>query len=358
MCEFQTSSNDAGRRARAGFPMRAMPWGVVACAAFPGCAGSQSAIDPAGPQAERILSLANMFLGTCVVVYLVFLIVLGLAMLARQPRPGGELPEVAPRGVWSDWIRGMVIAAAVGVSALLLSVLLMSDVSTLHAMQETTDDDPLTITVTGRQWWWEVRYEADPPSRQVVTANEIHLPVGRQVRFDLKSADVIHSFWVPNLHGKRDLVPGHPTSLLLQADRPGVYHGQCAEFCGLQHALMRFVVVVESPERFEAWLETQRQPAGEPETEEQRRGRDVFLSKTCIMCHAVRGTGSHATVGPDLTHLGSRRTLAAGALPNTRGHLAGWITDPQQLKAGARMPQHTLSSRDLRDLVAWLESLK
>jgi cytochrome c oxidase subunit 2 len=215
----------------------------------------------------------------------------------------------------------------------------------------------LTIRVTGHQWWWEVQYQDPTPSQIVTTAAAIHIPVGRTVQFELRSADVIHSFWVPNLHGKRDLIPGHPTRIFLRADRPGTFRGQCAEYCGYQHAYMRFVVVAEPEGRFQDWLEAQRQPTADPATERQRRGQQVFLGTTCVLCHTIQGTPARGRVGPDLTHLGSR-PLIGGLLPNTRGHLAGWIVDPQRIKPGVRMPLNVVNPGDLDALLDYLESLK
>ncbi|HYD82403.1 MAG TPA: c-type cytochrome, partial [Opitutus sp.] len=192
----------------------------------------------------------------------------------------------------------------------------------------------------------------------VETANEIHVPVGRPVHLQLRSADVIHSFWVPRLHGKRDLIPGRDTSLWIRADREGEYRGVCAEFCGHQHAHMQFVVVAQPAEEFEAWLAQQRTAAREPTTERQKRGREVFFSATCVMCHTVRGTPAGSRVGPDLTHFGSRRTLAAAALPNERAELAKWVLDPQSVKPGVRMPPHAFETEDLEALLDYLESLE
>jgi cytochrome c oxidase subunit 2 len=178
------------------------------------------------------------------------------------------------------------------------------------------------------------------------------------VKIFLQSADVIHSFWVPNLHGKRDLIPNHATEIWLQADKPGTYNGQCAEFCGYEHAKMRLTVTAEKPAEFEAWLFAARQIPPEPSTEILKRGKQVFLSSQCVMCHTITGTRAGGRLGPDLTHVGSRRTLAAGSLPNMPGHLAGWIIDPQQIKPGARMPQNNIKPQDLRALLEYLESLK
>ena len=213
----------------------------------------------------------------------------------------------------------------------------------------------VTIEVTGHQWWWEVRY----PEEQVVTANEIHIPVGRPVRVDMTSADVIHSFWVPELHGKMDMIPGRTDVIWLQTDVPGSYRGQCAEFCGLQHAKMALYVVAEPPETFAAWLDQQRQPAAEPTEPPAQRGR-ALAAGLCIQCHTIR-TGDAAvggSFGPDLTHVGSRRTLAAATLPNTREHLAEWLADPQSSKPGNKMPNLQLDVESVQALVAYLESLR
>jgi cytochrome c oxidase subunit 2 len=191
----------------------------------------------------------------------------------------------------------------------------------------------------------------------VVTANEIHIPVGRPVLINTHSQDVIHSFWMPELHGKRDLIPGHPSAIWLQADRPGVFQGQCAEFCGLQHAHMRLIVVAEPEETFQAWLEAQRQSAQPPRDPLAERGMHVFVSGPCALCHAIRGTDAAGHVAPDLTHIASRATLAAGTLPNTPGHLAGWIIDSQSVKPGNAMPSMSLSPEDLQALLAYLGNL-
>jgi cytochrome c oxidase subunit 2 len=220
------------------------------------------------------------------------------------------------------------------------------------------DPNPIKIKVTGHQWWWEIQYDDPVPSQLVTTANELHVPVGKDVQLDLRSSDVIHSFWAPNFLGKKDLVPGHPTTTWFRADRPGTFTGQCAEFCGVQHAHMRFVIVAEPKEKFVGWLNAQRQPSVKPATEEEKRGQQIFLNATCIMCHTVQGTPARGMMGPDLTHVGSRPTLAAGTLPNNLGHITGWVTDPQQIKPGVRMPQNQFSPGDLLALAAYLESLK
>jgi cytochrome c oxidase subunit 2 len=203
-----------------------------------------------------------------------------------------------------------------------------------------------------------VQYRDSLPQNWVTTANEIHIPVGRPVAFELVSTDVIHSFWTPNLSPKRDQIPGDENSLWFQADSAGVYRGMCAEFCGHQHAKMAFLVVAEPPGQFAAWLAGQRDTALTPTASLTRRGKDVFLSSSCVMCHAISGTPAGSRVGPDLTHVASRRTLAAGTLPNTRGNLTGWIVDPQVIKPGVKMPPSQFSGPDLTALVAYLETLK
>jgi cytochrome c oxidase subunit 2 len=214
------------------------------------------------------------------------------------------------------------------------------------------------VRVTGHQWWWEVEYRDSSPQDWAFTANEIHVPVGRPVVFELRANDVIHSFWVPNLGVKRDMIPGDENSVWFQADTAGVYRGQCAEFCGHQHAKMAFQIVAEPPERFAAWLERQRDTARTPADSVAARGQEVFLGSTCVMCHTVSGTPAGSRIGPNLTHLAGRRTIAAGSLPNTRGNLAGWIVDPQRIKPGVRMPPNALAPDDLQALLAYLESLK
>jgi cytochrome c oxidase subunit 2 len=241
--------------------------------------------------------------------------------------------------------------------AVLLFALLLGDYATGRAIRRQGESGDLTIKVTGHQWWWEIHYQDPTPSRIVAAANEIHVPVGRTVELDLRSTDVIHSFWVPNLHGKTDLIPGHPTRTFHRVDRAGTYRGQCAEFCGFQHAFMRLVVVAEPEDDFNRWIEAQRRIPPEPADPRLKRGRAAFLGTTCAMCHTIQGTMARATVGPDLTHIASR-PLIGGVLPNTRGNLAGWVVDPQRIKPGVRMPMNPIRPDDLDPLLDYLESLK
>jgi cytochrome c oxidase subunit II len=218
---------------------------------------------------------------------------------------------------------------------------------------------PLQISVVGHQWWWEVQYADSVNSRSLTTANEIHLPVGRTVILKMTSHDVIHSFWVPNLAGKKDLVPGYSTTTWLRADRPGIYRGQCAEFCGHQHALMGLLVIAEPPAQFARWYDAQLADAMPPTDTVASTGKNVFLgAHGCVLCHTVRGTAAGGTVGPDLTHLASRRTLAAATVPNTRGWLGGWVMDPQGIKPGAKMPPNDMRPDELQALLTYLQSLR
>jgi cytochrome c oxidase subunit II len=323
------------------------------------------AMDPAGPNARHIFHLWWIFFWVCAVIFvLVIAFTLAGVFRTRLWRAPAELeaPQLTPDARREKRLTN-VVSGAVLVSVVLLFVLMIGDWVTarsIHSMAS-KDPDPLIVKVIGHQWWWELQYH-DPehpgPSDQVTGANEIHIPTGRPVKFELNSADVIHSFWLPNLSGKKDLVPGHPTSAWLQVDRPGVYDGQCAEFCGYQHAHMRLRLIAEDESAFRAWIAAQRQSAPEPSNDWQRRGQQVFLHSTCSMCHTIQGTPAGGRVGPNLTHVGGRTTLAAGTLPNTVGHLAGWIVDPQKIKPGVRMPQNNLSPEDLRGLLEYLESLK
>jgi cytochrome c oxidase subunit II len=334
-----------------------LPLAVAAC----GCAGNHSAFNSAGPQARRIEGLWWLFFWVSVVVYVVSMTFVLTAMWrkcqdARRDVPDAPVVRPEPQGE-----RRLTIAVGTGVviTVVILFVLLLGDFITGRALHSLANaPGPLVIRLTGHQWWWELQYLDATTSNVFTTANELHVPVGRAVKIELNSNDVIHSFWVPNLHGKKDMIPGHPTSIYLQADRAGTYEGQCAEFCGYQHAKMRLLVIAEPEDQFNIWLSSQRQPAFDPTADVRRRGQEVFLGSTCIMCHTIRGTHAGSRVGPDLTHLASRQTIAAGSLPNVRGHLAGWVLDPQKIKPGARMPQNPLEAQDLHSLLEYLSSLK
>jgi cytochrome c oxidase subunit 2 len=317
-------------------------------------ATNQSVLEPSGPLANRVASLWWFALVTASIVWLATLGSLWWAAsrARRRERQGEELPADGERRM----TRGVTIA--VSATVVILLVFLVTDLSVGRTLDPVPRAHPLTIELTGKQWWWDVTYADTSPSGRFKTANEIHIPVGQPVLFVLNARDVIHSFWVPNLAGKKDLIPGYTQSMWFQADTAGDYRAQCAEFCGLQHAKMALHVIAEAPADYERWVAAQRAPGKTPVDSVTDRGREVFVTGPCAMCHNVTGTSASATNGPDLTHLASRRTIAAGTLPNTRGALAGWIVDPQRVKPGAKMPPNQLSTSDLDAQLTYLQSLK
>jgi cytochrome c oxidase subunit 2 len=317
----------------------------------------QSALLPAGIQADHVYTLWLIMLGTCAVVFIAVFVAFLIA-LWRAPRATEETPPQTSRttGAERGSGRAVTIGAALSIAGLL--GLLVASVVTDRALAGLPLKDGIIIEVNALQWWWQATYSPGDPARTFETANELHIPVGKPVVLKLQSPDVIHSFWVPNLAPKKDLIPGHTLTLALRADKPGVYRGQCAEFCGYQHAKMAFLVIAEEPAQYEQWEKAQRASAKEPTDAAGKRGREVFMESPCMMCHAIQGTPANAKNGPDLTHLASRTTIAAGTLPNTRGHLAGWISNPQQIKPGTNMPTVTLPAEDLQALLTYLESLQ
>ena len=316
---------------------------------------NQSALEPSGPQAAKVANLWWFALAIATTVYLITLGALWLAARrARQREQRGE--ELSGPVAEQRMTHGVTIGVAATVVILL--VFLVTDLSVGRTLSPVPSAHPLTIEITGHQWWWEVQYADTSPHGRFTTANEIHVPVGEPVLFVLSAHDVIHSFWVPNLAGKKDLIPGYTQSVWFQADSAGLYRGQCAEFCGLQHAKMALHVVAEPRDQYQRWVERQREPAATSLDSVASRGREVFLVGTCAMCHSIEGTAAGSHAGPDLTHLASRRTIAAGTLPNTRGALAGWIVDPQRIKPGARMPPNMLKPQDLDALLTYLQSLE
>jgi len=313
--------------------------------ALGGCAGVQTPLDPWGEQAGRIATLTwVLFIGG----HVIFVLVMGL--LAWSLLAPGSLRHVLGS-------RGFVIGGGIVFPTVTLAVLLAWSLGVSRALTLPGSDAPLRIEVIARQYWWEVRY---PDLGEVVTANELHLPRGREVELHLSSADVIHSLWVPNLHGKMDMIPGRVNRLRLTAARTGTLRGQCTEFCGLQHALMAFWTVVHEPEEFEAWAARQREPVAPPADPELARGMAAFGTHGCGACHAVRGTEWQGRLAPDLSRVGSRLSLAAGALENHRGTLAGWIAGAQDIKPGNSMPSYgrSIEGPELLALATWLESLR
>jgi len=319
---------------------------IVAVLAQGGCRGFQSAADPAGPQSAQLNALFWLFVAICTVIWALVILVLAAA-LRRRPM-SAEPSERRP-----GWLVGGAMAAS---ALVILGLTVASAVTTRRISVEPAD--PLVIRLKGYQWWWAASYVGVQPADGFTTANELHVPVGRPVRIDLEAEDVIHSFWVPNLAGKQDLIPGRANSIVFTAGRPGTYRGQCAEFCGLQHAHMALLVIAEPPAAFERWRAAQIAEAPAPVTQEQNAGRAVFLAKACAACHTVRGTPAAGKRGPDLTHVGGRSHIAAGLLPTTRGSLAAWIADPQTIKPGNAMPLVPLRPDELNALSAWLAGLQ
>src|SRR3954453_8003809 len=318
----------------------------------------QSALDPAGTQAAHISHLWWLYFWVLVAIFAIVAVCVAIVIGRGRVRHLELPPEESIPGT-ERRLSSVVITCVIATVLILFALLFIDIFASRSVYALSSDPNPLSLKVIGHQWWWEVHYQ-DPqePSKLMITANEIHVPVGRVVRLELVSDDVIHSFWVPNMSGKKDLIPGHPTHTWLKADHDGTFRGQCAEFCGHQHAHMRMEFVAESPEKFEQWLVQARQNAKPPQTETEQKGQQVFLNNQCVMCHNIEGTPARASTGPDLTHFGSRSMLAAGAFPNTRGYLAGWIANPQNIKPGVRMPPNNLSSDDINALVHSLESLK
>jgi cytochrome c oxidase subunit 2 len=317
--------------------------------ALGGC-GAQSTLDPHAEPAREIstlwwwmLAVAGTVLGGAL-----FLLFLGWI---RRREPGmpllGQNEGLARLLVV---VFGIAIPLGVNVALFVVANLVVAKVTQAPDPRTTR----MTIQVVGHQWWWEVRY----PGTAAVTANEIHIPVRTRVNVVAKTADVIHTFWVPQLNRKIDMLPGHPNRLLLYASKPGRYRGQCAEFCGVQHAHMSLEVFADAPADYRAWLADMARPAVAPVTAEQRGGRKAFLSNACASCHTMRGTAAQGVLGPDLTHMATRASLAALTIPNDTPNLSRWIADPQHVKPGNRMPGLNLTPTAHRNLVAYLQSLR
>ena len=313
-----------------------------------------SAFDPASTQAHLVATLWWWMVGVGGAIWLIVIVTMLYVSLTRNRRGTGD-----PVRVTEETHHGVerVVMGAGFVTVLVLAAFLVFDFSVGHALAE-HPQRALTIDVTGHQWWWEVEYEDPDPSKRLTTANEIHVPVGEPVQLKLRSVDVNHSFWAPNLNGKKDLIPGYLSTLWFTADTAGVYRGQCAEFCGLQHAKMAFDVIAEPKATFQAWLAAGAKSPPPPTDSTQLYGQRVFLASGCAVCHTIGGTPAQSFVGPPLTHLKSRRTIAAGTLANTKANLMGWITNPQAIKPGTRMPAVPLKGPQLAALVDYLETLK
>ena len=317
---------------------------------------------PASPPAESIRTLSVLVL---VIAGLIFAVVEGIliVLVVRSRRRSTDDTQEPPQVYGSNPIEIAWTAAPTLIVVILILV-------TARSLWEVRVDPPrprdsphaLFVTVVGRQWWWEYRYESyEGKTLGFATANELHIPASsadaaRPVYLTLESADVCHSFWVPRLGGKTDLIPGRTTSMWFQTAERGLFVGQCAEYCGTQHANMLIRVVVESPSEFARWIEAQQQPAREDPA--AKDGKTAFLSQSCVNCHRVRGTLANGTYAPDLTHLMSRDTLAAGMVPNTAAELTRWVEDPQAVKPGCLMPAFGLDARTKTLVVDYLQSLR
>jgi cytochrome c oxidase subunit II len=315
-----------------------------------GCGGTQSTLDPKSRASDEIATLWWWMLLIACVVFAGALGLIGIAWVRRR-RPG--LPVVddsGGRNLGLVVLFGICIPITVNVALFVVANFFV--IKQTEAPAATTT--PMTIQVVGRQWFWEVRY----PGTGAVTANEIHIPAHTRVNVVATTDDVIHSFWVPQLNRKIDMIPGRRNRVLLSSDTPGRYRGQCAEFCGLEHAHMAMYVYVQEPADFRRWLRTEAAAARAPAGAAASAGRDAFTSDQCASCHTIRGTAARGRVGPDLTHVGSRASIAALTLPNTSAALAAWLRDPQHVKPGNRMPDLDLSDRAIRSLVAYLEGLR
>jgi len=321
-----------------------LSWLLPPILALSACAYAPSPLHPASAHADdlRWLWWVLFAIAAAVLVAVTFLLIWAVL---RTPSPSEERQE-HPFGTRLVWVGGVIIPLLILAFVFALSIARMAG-----SGGSQTD---LTIEVIGHQWWWEVRY----PQNNVTTANEIHLPVGRRAQIRVTSADVIHGFWVPQLQGKIDAIPGQTNTIELEAAEAGSYRGECLVFCALQHANMNFLVIAEPPDEFGRWLSHQAEAPSPPSNPETLSGQQIFLRSACSSCHTVAGTSAGGTAGPNLTHLASRRQLAAGTIPNTPEALGNWVVDPQSAKPGNRMPNESITGPDLHALLAYLESLK
>lgn len=326
--------------------------GLSACSVTP---NTPSTLDPQGPAAARIAELwwVMLALGSAT-----FLLVIALMVAALLRRRRGT-SATAPASKGGDTGRNWPILGGIVLPIVVISIAFGYSIYTLAVVENPPGQTAVRLQVVGRRWWWEVKYS----DQGFITANEIHMPVGVPVQIQLETADVIHSLWIPELHGKLDLIPNRVNTVILQGDHVGVYRGECAEFCGLQHAHMGLMVVVQTKEDYDAWVSAQSNPAPSPTDETTQRGQQVFMESGCVFCHTVRGLDDKAIdrsgvdLGPDLTHLFSRLTIAGATLAANRENLSEWILDTQHIKQGSLMPDTPLNDPDLQALLDYLETL-
>jgi cytochrome c oxidase subunit 2 len=307
---------------------------------------STSVFSPASPQGREILGLFWIVLGIAGVIFLVVTTLVVIAAIRFRERPGGPPPSTTEENLVLEWIW-------TAIPSLILAVLFVLTVRVMHQVDPNPGNRDVDLEIVAHQWWWELHY----PGYGVTSANEFHLPVKRKLLLRLESADVVHDFWVPALGKKVDAIPGHPNSLTLTIDHPGTFLGTCDEFCGAEHARMRIRVIGQSEDEFVAWAEHQASAAVEPSSPDARRGAKLFQQRTCASCHTIQGTPARGRVGPDLTHVASRETLASGVLANTPENLSRWIADPQAIKPGCQMPDLHLDPSEVQLLTAYLKEL-
>ncbi|HWV23396.1 MAG TPA: cytochrome c oxidase subunit II [Thermomicrobiales bacterium] len=307
--------------------------------------GLTSALDPKGPRSELI---ARFFWALLALAAVIFVIFVALFLIGSAKHNPGDQRLHFANGT------GVVSVFGIAIPGVILLVIFGATLWALNELATPASAAEESIEIVGHQWWWEIHY----PDHDFTTANEIHIPLGKDVHVKLTSADVIHSFWIPSLSDKLDMIPGKTNEIMLKADTPGIYRGQCAEFCGAQHANMILRVFADNDDTYDAWIANQQADAGIPDSDLLERGQQVYFNNACMYCHTVAGTSSSGKIGPDLTHVASRDYIAAGMLENTQGNLAGWILNNQSLKPNNQMPNFVMSPEDLQALIAWLESLK
>jgi cytochrome c oxidase subunit 2 len=333
---------------------------LAVAATLTSCDGIQSMTGGDGFHGQQFIGLFALFMGVTGLFYVAVALFLAVSLLRvhrapqdRRTDPGRPGPGRAERGLMRALL-GWTGLILVGLSVLTIG----SYLADRNSARAAAAPAKLKITITAHQWWWEVEYQDPSPFNIFRTANELHLPRGIPVDITLRSDDVIHSFWAPNLAGKQDLIPGRSGEIRLIASHDGLYRAECAEFCGVQHAHMALDVTVQSPVEFTAWTDSRRAPAAAPESSLAAAGQDYFMKRECAACHSISGTSARGSIGPDLTHFAGRRSIAAGTYPMTRGHLYGWVADPQSAKPGNRMPVLALNAAELHALVAYLETLR
>lgn len=304
--------------------------------------------NPSSPEMEAMADLTYYVIGISVIILAIIVIAVTFIIIRYRKRTGDEGEPYQEFGSLKLEVVWTIIPLGI------VAVLFLLTCNTMRAIDPPVGDNEPDLVVIGHQWWWELRY----PKQEVITANEVHIPIGKYLLVRLESVDVIHDFWVPELARKIDLVPGHPNHIWLIANEPGVYLGACAEFCGDQHANMRIRVIAQKEEEFNEWVRQQRVIPPTPTSGQAAEGAQLFQDMACMNCHTIFGSPAAARVGPNLTHLDKRQTIGAGVLTNTPENLTKWLSNPQKYKPGALMPNMKLSDSEVQAIVAYLEALK